>query len=79
MAQKFGAKVSLLYAIQLPQNLYALERSYPITIDTDRMAADGCDELRRFWGDGDVEVAAELGTRPWRSPLTPRSTTSTSS
>jgi nucleotide-binding universal stress UspA family protein len=61
MARKLGAKVSLLYAIQLPQNLYALERTYPITIDPDRMAADGCDELRRFWGEGDVEVAAELG------------------
>ncbi len=61
MARKLGAKVTLLYAIQLPQNLYALERSYPVTLDTDRMAADACDELRRFQSGGEFEVAAEVG------------------
>jgi nucleotide-binding universal stress UspA family protein len=60
MARKLGAKVTLLYAIQLPQNLFALERSYPIVIDTERMGADARDELRRFYG-SDVEVAAEFG------------------
>jgi nucleotide-binding universal stress UspA family protein len=61
MAQKLGAKVTLLYAIQLPQNLFALERSYPIEIDTEHMCADARDELRRFYGPGDVDVAAEIG------------------
>ena len=61
MARKFDAKVTLLYVIQLPQNLYALERSYPITLDTDRMAADACDELRRFFPDSGAHVAAEMG------------------
>lgn len=61
MARKLGAKVTLLYAIQLPQNLYALERSYPVTLDIDRMREDACDELRRFCPDGDVDVAAEVG------------------
>jgi nucleotide-binding universal stress UspA family protein len=61
MARKLGAKVTLLYAIQLPQNLYALERSYPVTLDVDRMAADACDELRRFRSDEEFEVAAQVG------------------
>ena len=61
MAQKLGAKVTLLYAIQLPQEFFALERSYPIEIDTERMCADACEELRRFYGADDVEVAAEIG------------------
>lgn len=61
MAQKLGARVTLLYAVQLPQNLYALERSYPVTLDTDRMEAEACDELRRFYGVDGVDVAAEIG------------------
>lgn len=61
MARKLGAKVTLLYAIQLPQNLYALERAYPVTLDTERMAADACGELRRFDSGGACEVAAEVG------------------
>lgn len=61
MAQKLGAKVTLLYAIQLPQNLFALERSYPVTVDTGRMAEDACEELHRFYGSDGIEVTAEIG------------------
>src|SRR5262249_9627871 len=61
MARKLSAKVTLLYAIQLPPDLYALERSYPITMDAESMSAEACGELRRFAGDEDIEVAAEFG------------------
>jgi nucleotide-binding universal stress UspA family protein len=61
MARKFGAKVTVFYAIQLPQNLYALERSYPITLDVDQMMADARDELRRFYPCEGTAYAAEIG------------------
>jgi nucleotide-binding universal stress UspA family protein len=61
MARKLGARVTVFYAIQMPENLWALERSYPITIDIDAMEADAREELRRFYPEDGVEVVTETG------------------
>jgi nucleotide-binding universal stress UspA family protein len=63
MAEKTGSRVTLLYAIYVPSGFYAVERAYPITLDTDAMTADARNELFRFYGapESDVDAVAGIG------------------
>jgi nucleotide-binding universal stress UspA family protein len=66
-AKKLDSKVTLFYAIQLPQGLFALEHAHPFTIDVEAMLSNGREELLRFYveaagaSEETVETAAEIG------------------
>lgn len=63
MAEKLGSKVTLFYVVQIPADLFALERAYPMTVDTEAMIANAREELLRFYGASAKPVAtvAEIG------------------
>lgn len=62
-AEKLKAKVTLFYAIQMPEGLVATERSHPLTVDAEAMLGDAREELLRFYGApaDTVATAVDIG------------------
>ena len=68
-AKKLGSKVTLFYAVQLPQGVFAAEGAYPLAFDVEAILSNGRDELLRFYGEAagasaettETATAAEIG------------------
>jgi nucleotide-binding universal stress UspA family protein len=64
MAQRLGSKVTLLYAIQIPANVYAMEQVIPVTVDAEQTEDKARREMLNFYQPDEGEdfaTVAETG------------------
>jgi nucleotide-binding universal stress UspA family protein len=68
MAQRFGAKVTLMHVLQIPTGFYTgLDAAYPIALDLDSMRSDAEENLAAFFDvanpplRGGIQITTDVG------------------